>query len=203
MSREWRICKDADKFQKIASGVYSIFLIIAISLGGGWTYFTFNTELRVQNATAQLEKLNRDLAQGRLELDLEMQQIVTGSSKERILIGKLLVKNIGTGPVVLSMKDTDNPPLNLYEVGWRKGHEDLKHLVSFFPPMDKDLRLGEMIIPQGSTNQTRFSIKVSRPGLHVLVFKIPRSSIEKERAKKEGAEISDVYWRASNYIFVK
>ena len=66
MSREWRIYKDADKFQKIASGVYSIFLIIAISLGGGWTYFTFNTELRVQNATAQLEKLNRDLAQGRL-----------------------------------------------------------------------------------------------------------------------------------------
>lgn len=198
------LIKDADRFQKVASGINSYLVAFGLIIGAVWTYHTFNAELHVQNATAQLEKLNRDLAkEPRLEIDLEIQPLTTGSSKTRILIGRLLVKNVGTGPAVLSLGDTDNPPFRLYEVGWSKGHEDWKHAVSFFVLLDKGEKLGEMIVPSGSTNQARFAVSVSRPGLYVLVLKTPRTGNETVHAKVMGATLSKVYWRGANYFWVK
>jgi hypothetical protein len=197
---------DIDKFQKIASCCSSCVVAVALIIGAIWAIYTFNSELRVQNAKAQLEKLNRDLAQEpKLEIDIEMQQLSTHPSKERIIIGKLLVTNIGTGDVVLKQagKDKDDPPLHLYEVRWSKGHEDWKHVVSFYLPLGKDMRFGEMTVYAGLTNQARFCITVPRPGLYVLVFKIPGDNVELERAKRAGATLPDIFSHASNYILVK
>src|SRR5262245_14315222 len=100
-SRRSQLNDIADVFQKIASGVQSVVVAIAVVIGGLWTYYTFNAQLQVQNAEATLEKLNRDLVQEPspdIQIELDKPSRRQGIT---YLLGRLRIKNTGTGSVVI------------------------------------------------------------------------------------------------------
>src|SRR6266404_5071517 len=69
------LIKDADRFQKITSGIQAILLTAAVLAGGAWTWYTFETQLSVENAKAQLQKLRSELErEPRLSVSIDLKQ---------------------------------------------------------------------------------------------------------------------------------
>ena len=52
---------DHEKFKNMASGFQSIAIGIAVIVGGFWSFYLLNVELRVENAQANLKKLDREI----------------------------------------------------------------------------------------------------------------------------------------------
>lgn len=93
------------------AGLQSIFVIIAIIVGGVWTGITFGALRSVNNARAELESRELEIAQNRdqrfdIELNLDMHQIKPPTSDNNHYIAVLVrVKNIGTGNIVLCLEE--------------------------------------------------------------------------------------------------
>jgi hypothetical protein len=193
---------DPDRFQKVASGVQSSLLSIALVVGGGWTLYVFNSQLQVENARAQLAKLNRDLTESpRLELDISVQPLkFSKASDHRYFECRLTVKNVGTKSTTLNFEDK---AVRLYRVAIDDHGQSSWSLAQAtnIPVDDKAAtRLSALVAQTGATNFASWAMEINEPGLYVLSISAKRSASEDAEAIAAGAPKGRGIWSAEHYF---
>lgn len=198
---------DPDRFQKMAAGVQSWFLSMAILIGGGWTLYTFQSQLQVANARAQLARLQRDLEESpRIELYLEFNPLtVHENSGNRYFEGVLHVKNVGNKNTALLLGQDS---VKVYKVNFDdKMAPDLKLFQSIDMPIDENTRIGSLIAQASSTTSVNFVFCIQEPGLYMVRVKAPRQISERNEALEAGGRATDpetgISWSALRYLAVK
>jgi hypothetical protein len=170
--------QDPKRFAKIASGVQSWVLSGALAIGGGWTFYTFNSQLQVQNAEAQLEKLKHELhEEPRIELSLEVEQVGSINGK-RLVVGNVIVKNVGTANTALLL---DKDSLRIFKVRFDKaGDENWFEQQRVRRFMGYHIEIKNLISLVSCTNSIPFTALVEIPGFYVVTFSARRNSEERK-----------------------
>jgi len=97
---------DPDRFQKISSGVQSIVVTVAVLVGGAWTLFAFHAQLQVENAKAQLMKLQREIAgEANVELSLSAHPLPAQTRNTLYIAGNLAFINRGSHVTAIAIKE--------------------------------------------------------------------------------------------------
>ncbi len=197
---------DPDRFAKIAAGLQSLVIAGAFVVGGIWTLYSFNSQLQVENARGQLQKVQRELAQEpKVELSAGVTQVKVLGEKRLHLIGQITVQNVGNAITVLNLEDR---PIKIFrvtvddagEARWTLVHQ-LNSLV------DADTSVGSLISQAGSKTTINFATSVDKPGLYVLKFQAERGKAEQERARQTGAfekwGNTSASWSCEHYFVVR
>jgi hypothetical protein len=207
--------RDAERFANLASGVQSLVIAIAVIVGGGWSFYTFSSQLQVQNARAQLTKLERDLeAEPRVELDLDISAIerpsvdgppIDGPSKKRqYFVATLSAKNVGTANTVLRLNEY---PVELFKVSLdRAGTESWTLIRRTGVRMDHDRTLSALALQVGAANKTSFIIAVDSPGLYLAQVSAERTAAEAATARAVAGvpdNTGQIYWASGRYFVAK
>ena len=200
--------RDAERFAKLASGVQSIVIATAFIVGGAWTFYTFNSQLQVQNAQAQLAKLERELEEEpRVELDLDISAIdspaIDNPAKERrFFVGTLSAKNVGTDATILKLHER---PIELFKVSVdRAGKEAWTSIRHTEFRWDDERILNGLVLQVGAVNKVSFIITVDSPGLYVTVISAERTAAESTAARADTTDNKgQIYWSTQRYFVVK
>ena len=199
--------RDPDRFQKIAAGIQSLLVSIALLVGGGWTLYAFTSQLQIENSRAQLAKLKRELSESpRLELDLTVSSLsVSRSSKHRYFECRLTVKNVGTKSTVMKFSEksivlSQVKLLGRGELQWKIA----QNLV--VPTLGVDgaqSDLASLVVHPGTKNEATWVIEIDSPGLYVLGVQSERSRSETKEAQDAGIPESNVVWGTNRYFLVE
>ena len=196
---------DPERFSKIASGIQSIVVAGALLVGGGWTLYTFNSQLQVENARGQLQKLSQELSrEPKLEINVSVSQVAVGAKKRRHLFGDIAVSNVGNTTTALVL---DDRPIELFKVGFDSSGETNWQLIhKINSRTGPAATLGVLISHAGAKNVITFATFVDQPGLYVIRFEVERSKEEQERARTAGAfekyGDSPAKWGREHYFIV-
>ena len=110
--------RDPDAFQKVASGVQSALLSVAIVVGGVWTIYVFKAKLDIDSAEAQLrvsraqlqateaqiEKSQRELLElTNLELSIAASTVRPRRSSMWQISGTIRIRNLGTKVAIIEL----------------------------------------------------------------------------------------------------
>jgi hypothetical protein len=197
---------DPERFAKIAAGVQSLVIAGAFVVGGIWTLYSFNSQLQVENARGQLQKVQRELSQEpKVELSASVTQVKVLGAKRLHLIGQITVQNVGNAITALNLEDK---PIKIYRVNINdSGEASWALLYQLNSLVDVDVSLGSLISQAGSKNVINFATSVDKPGLYVLKFQAERSKEEQERARQTGAfekwGNSSASWSIEHYFVVQ
>jgi hypothetical protein len=197
---------DPDRFAKIAAGLQSLVIAGAFVVGGIWTLYSFNSQLQVENARGQLQKVQRELAQEpKVELSATITQVKVLGAKRLHLIGQITVQNVGNAITALNLEDR---PIKIYRVSIDDSGEARWTLVHQLNSLvDTDTSLGSLISQAGSKNLINFATSVDKPGLYVLKFQAERGKEEQERARQTGAfekwGNTSASWSCEHYFVVQ
>ncbi len=197
---------DPDRFAKIAAGLQSLVIAGAFVVGGIWTLYSFNSQLQVENARGQLQKVQRELAQEpKVELSATITQVKVLGEKRLHLIGQITVQNVGNAITALNLEDR---PIKIFRVNIDETGEPRWTLVHQLNSLvDTDTSLGSLISHAGSKNLINFATSVDKPGLYVLKFQAERSKEEQERARQTGAfekwGNTSASWSCEHYFVVQ
>jgi hypothetical protein len=200
------VITDPDRFAKIAAGLQSLVIAGAFVVGGIWTLYSFNSQLQVENARGQLQKVQRELAQEpKVELSASVTQVKLTGEKRLHLIGQITVQNVGNAITALNLEDK---PIKIFRVnvdGNGEARWTLVHQLNSL--VDIDTSLGSLISQAASKNVINFATSVDKPGLYVLKFQAERSKEEQERARQTGAfekwGNSSASWSIEHYFVVQ
>jgi hypothetical protein len=174
---------DADRFQKISSGVQSIILAVAVVVGGGWTFY--------------LSKLTLE---PRLELTLEVRQAdLNQNSGHRVAIGELVVKNVGTGNTLLKFGAA---PIHLFRVGFANGKEarDPIGTFDFESPQNPNKKLDGLSCQVNANNRASFAFSVGEAGLYVVSVTAARGKNEAAAVVDDSTQPAEVDWAIERYF---
>lgn len=195
---------DADRFQKIAAGLQATILSLAVVIGGGWTLYTFNSQLQVENAQAQVQKLRRELdGEPKLEVSIDAKQIESVEKSRYLIVGTVNVRNVGTSNTSLTF---DGFPLSVYWVSFEEHGIEKWVLRQRLPLRMSDSKtIGSLIALAGSTNSKPFAVQLGQSGMYAIRLSAARSGSEIDVARVAGARVTDVpvEWEGVTYISVK
>jgi hypothetical protein len=197
---------DPDRFEKIASGVQSCVFALAVVIGGGWTLYVFNSQLQVQNAQAQLQKLTRELQEEpRVELSMTVRQMGSIDGGKRLVVGNIVVKNVGTANTALVLGES---ALVISRVRFDERDDekwDAPQRVRLF--MGYHLEIGNLVAQVGAANSASFAAVIRDRGLYVATFTADRQPKEKRATVEAGAKEfqpnQEVAWQTQAYFFVQ
>jgi len=198
------IIRDPDRFEKVAAGIQSWLISAAILVGGAWTLYTFSSQLQVQNARAQLTKVQRELeAEPRLEISIDTQQLGLQEKNTRYIVGQLTVRNVGNAATALVF---DGRPMKLFKVTTGNAGEAWILVRELELRSSERATLGGLMCHASSTSSWSFISNVEKPGLYVIKFSATRKPDEAARVVKSGSEKwakMKIQWAASHYFEVK
>jgi hypothetical protein len=196
--------KDPERFEKIAAGIQSYLISAAILVGGAWTLYTFSSQLQVQNARAQLTKLQRELeAEPRLEISLDARQLDSQSKDARYVVGTLTVKNVGNGDTSLAL---DGKPIKIFKVVVDSTGEGWTLVRELGFRSSERATLSGLMCHANSTSGWSFITDVREPGLYVVKFSATRKPDEAAKVVRAGTKAWSnvrIQWATSRYLEVK
>ena len=197
--------RDPDKFQKIAAGFQSWILAIAVLVGGGWTLFTFNSLLQIENSQAQLIKLTREIEETRRpELNLDVTPLATqDSTKRHFFEARIQLKNVGNKSTVLEFT---KPPITIYRVRFSlDGQPMLSRMRSLNIPINESSGLRCWIADSGTLKHLNVVFYVDEAGIYLVRFEAKRQTPEIEEAIHNGAvsNKNKIYWATDRYFSIK
>lgn len=197
------IIKEPERFQKISAGIQSIVITLAVVIGGIWTLYVFNSQLQVENAHAQLQKLKRELnSQPNIEVLVQTETIQIPETEIRYITGDFKFRNSGTRNTVIKLSAK---PIMLSKVSIDiKGDINLNKLYEVSSYSAHDLRIRELTVYPNMESLLPFIVRVDKPGLYFISVVSNKSDIEKEVAVQAGGDPSlmDDIWGASKFIYV-
>ena len=186
--------RDADRFSQISSGIQSGVVSLAVIVGGIWTLYSFNAQLQVENARAQLTKLKREIdSESKIEISLETKQL-RGKGREKLIFGTLMLKNSGTENTALVVADT---PIQIFSVSFDQDGVEQWKLVRLLPMRQSDKTIyGAIALHAGSQVSRSFITPAPATGVYAVKFSASRSATEIGRLKAMGAPETDLANRA-------
>lgn len=164
--------------------VSKIVMAVAVTLGGAWAWYTFNGELKRENAQAQLEKFNRELENSRyhaLEVDLEAKSMPSFGNDYSIQVKvSILNKGYVAASIPLVEKSLRVTPVTVPNFPFQpqlatESAVNPKPLVT-----DSEGHLAsvdELRVPVGTSNRLLYLAQVDAPGRYLVEFSVPSSEI--------------------------
>jgi hypothetical protein len=174
------LVRDPDRFEKVASGVQSVVLSLAITIGGAWTVYAFRSELQVANAKAQLEKLNRELAeQATIVVTLQVAPIYSTGHTDRYLNGTITFRNDGTADDTFAIA---GDALKVARIKVTKDGQ-IEHVnVTNVAIRDADSIIVGITVLARSQNTLHFLARVADAGLYCVSINVSKSKQERKRS---------------------
>ncbi len=196
--------EDPERFEKVAAGIQSYLISAAILVGGVWTLYTFSSQLQVQNARAQLTKLQRELeAEPRLEISLDARQLDSQERSARYIVGTLMVKNVGNGDTALVF---DGSPIKIFKVTVDSSGESWALVRELGLRSNERATLSGLMCHANSTRGWSFIADVGESGLYVVKFSAARKPNEAAKVVRAGSKTWSgmrIQWATSHYLEVK
>lgn len=195
---------EPQQVQALASATQSIVISLAVIIGGAWTLYTFQAQLHVENAQAQLQKLKREIeSEPRLEIDMTTQELDLPRSSERFILGTITVKNVGSANTVLIL---DEKPIRIYSVEVGSQREEWTE-VSATPLKTGPKAHGWLVCHVGATTHAEFVARIDGPGLYVATFSATRSAAEATTVRSLEPQVNrrdtSIQWYAHHYFTVR
>ena len=196
---------DADRFQKIASGVQALVVAIAMLGAGVWAIYTYTSLNQHLRSKLELENLEqRNSLRGVLELRLDLSQEADETGR-RFIHAQVSAENKGNKDMIIEEDTTE--PLNAFLVLFDKDVEGRSHPIPkragsaniFGGGQDTEQNqqvLRRQTIRAGEAYRFHGVVKVDAAGLYLVTFDAPIHPEDKKR--DEGAR-----WSATNYIVIK
>lgn len=187
---------------EVLSALQSLIVIIGVIVGGLWTYHTFNAQLHVENAQAQLKKLHRELErEPRIEMHFKIvQQIPEG--KRRLLIMELVIENKGTKEGYLFF---GKQPIHLYEaIVIPSGDTGLRRLRTALIRGSAGSYTGGSTIQPNSVGTFQFMTYVEGPGTYAFEYSTPIAETPDSAAAKGASDtaVLGARWGTMNYFHI-
>jgi hypothetical protein len=163
---------DADRFKKLAAGWQSIVFAVGLPLGGIWTFYAFNSQLQVQNAHAQLQVLERQLAsRPRVGVHVSATQLEPTKEYRYPILGTVEIRNTGSKDYQIELSKV--PPISVYAVSFDgEGKESWTLVRQARIRLSAESIMGAIAIAQQTTGEHEFLTFVDRPGLYVVAFSV-------------------------------
>lgn len=179
-----------EQFKDTCAGIQSLSIAIAVIAGGLWSAYVFNSELKVENAKAQLKKIKQELeTTANLEIDMMIENFSGSSDKARVLSVVTRIHNKGSRSTVLTTTDS---ALRAAKVSFSKEgalqigkatkaqRTLLDESGELWNPSSKHIAAGE-------TDSIPFLIRVNGPGIYLLTFEAKGLDVDSEDIRKLGA----------------
>lgn len=196
---------DPERFQKIASGVQAALVSVAVVIGGGWTLYTFNSQLQVENARAQVQKLKREIeAEPKIEIAIEPRQLPTVKHGQFILAGVIAIKNTGNATTALLLEGN---PVTIFRVDFDSDGMEVWTPIRRVPlRMTDTVIVGALVAHASATKSVSFATLVEEPGLFAVRFSARRQATEATAAialAKPKGEAARIEWATHAYVVLK
>ena len=199
---------DPERFQKIASGVQAVLVSVAVVIGGGWTLYTFNSQLQVENAQAQVRKLKREIeAEPKIEISLDLRQVASLARGKYVLSGLVTLKNVGNATTALFLTDDS---ITIFRVAFNE-----KGIETWVPVREVPIRVSEnatvvaLMSHATAANFAPFTVELNEPGIYAVRFFAERRFEEASLALTLGAKPTGegkdakISWANHAYVAVK
>ena len=188
--------------QVVAETVNKWVITAAVIVGGTWTYLTFNTELKSENAKAQLIKTERELVNLKREsLSPAIALRLLGLRGSELLVEvRVTIVNQGMVDLTVPIREgslritpitTPNPPGQPTLAVTRQVKP--KPLITDIGGKIVDVQ--ELLVPAGSDNHLIYVAQIDTPSRFLVEFSAPSqnsSGIEKAGVEWSTAEVLDV-----------
>lgn len=196
---------EVGRFKDLMAGFQSLFVCLAVVIGGLWTIYLFDVREEAQKAKvdhetakAAYEKLARELHEKRvINIKIKSSQI-TGPDKGLYILAEVEISNIGThteklywnGPPFVARRlrfDQDSNPACDAPEGL------------MLPSFVSDVELYRVL--PGEVLRIPCMARVKEPGFYYVSFSIRASPPEQLLARQEG--IDKVRWESSTCVVVR
>ena len=194
-----------EDFKNLAAGIQSLLVGLAVLIGGGWALFRFFSLREVKKATAELEKMKRDLQQrGHLQIEMKASQIFSSDYIEKYINVSLLISNVGNRSEVIRWLDSKfsaspvsrgvNGEVKLGEPIWAQVYS-------------QHFKLEASTIDPGTSESYALLIPVGSDGVYLLEASLAGSPAEMDAAIEKmvsaGVERPTLaYWGSGMYFRV-
>jgi hypothetical protein len=167
-----------EKLASIAGGINSAVVAVAVIVGGLWTWFVFGAELRVENARAELEKLNRELAvRPALDISLATESLSIGSGTQKVVLVTVTISNKGTKDAIVLLGQAPIRAAQVVissdgQVFFGKTYQGRMY-GSTLSNFDRIEAFDEAYTRVGDTERLQAVVRVDGPGLYLFEFVAP------------------------------
>ena len=196
------------KFHNYASGFQSLAVAFGVLIGGVWTFFVFNATLHVQNAKAQLEKINRELQeQAKLEVTVDVEHIEKNEGLWYV-VGEVQIANRGNRGTYLQVTDR-TLTLSRAKLSPLQGtvllEETRPILMYIAPPVEEGkmgMALGRHFSLPGRTVRYPFAVPVANVGLYLIQFQATVAEEDLVGLPQVRGDTRPAAWIAGKYLWV-
>lgn len=164
---------NADRFSKIASGVQSIVVTLAVIIGGGWTLYSFNATRTAEKAALDIELAKARKPQIEVAMEAKAQSSYdpgdTTGLKQNYLRVIVTLKNAGNTKFNV---DLSEKTLFIAEVNIVDGQLVADEILSRISHLTT-LSYKHLTLPAGNSIQLPYLLNIKSPGLYFIEFRLP------------------------------
>ena len=194
--------KYAETFRQVATGLQSLAVVVALIIGGVWTFFVFRAQLSISRARASLDKLNRELERSSaIGIQISAQQLCIPEDKDRYVLATVTITNRGNRNTRLVW---DRQPLSAAKVRLHEHSDALLKEVSrtaiyFLSESGKRLVERSAGFRVGDERRYEAVLPVESPGLYLVTF---LAKVDNEHLTDPERAIGRIDWKAMCHVVV-
>ena len=206
MGTKQQLLNDHERFKNISSGVQSLVIACAVVIGGVWTAYVFDAQLSVENARAQLQKLQTELSRRPvLDFELSAKQIsVTGEDDAPNVFVTITIRNSGNSdtrinwepsPIFYGKIQSFNDP----DYTIKSASTSKLYVINESGGLNYIEGTGVRV---GEKKQYQALFRTEGPGVYLITFRVsavPEHIVGKEKI----LDLKSVYWTPSTYVIIK
>lgn len=179
----------AENFSKVAQGVQSIVITVAVIIGGAWTVYTFSVLGSAEKAKLEL------FQQSVLDVSINARQDSIAGDERFYILGEAVITNKGNRNAIIS----DNTKIVLSKFSFDESGNGKWEKMSEFGYG------GEALLRSGASNHFPFATTVLEKGMYNVEFRSPVTDKKELDVLKEGGLTRNepLYWYTGTYLIVK
>jgi hypothetical protein len=179
MNFNWHAIKDnIDPISKVV-------VTLAVVIGGGWAVYTFNGELKRENASAQLTKINHEVAATKqIAYEIELTASAMPSfGNERLIQVEVSIRNKGLRDftIPLKAKSLRLSPITTPDYPAQPELETRSMITPVPVATDESGRpvtITSMKIATGTEAKLLYLAQIDAPGRYLIEFSVPSRAID-------------------------
>jgi hypothetical protein len=206
----FKLPSDHDRFSKLASGVQSITVTLAVLIGGGWTAYSFWSLKSVEKARLEIELQRSKIEQARLKrpiLEVDISAILADAyfsgygarglkaKPSRVIIVSATITNRGNFHTVLDLSSDSLFVERMDSPSGGKGRIQFSALRTSYRVSGVTADTANVALLPGAKQVLQYVVEPTTPGIYLVEFRVPAQTEAftqyKLDAIEEGEELTD------------